>query len=148
MSAFKLFLLDVGLLGALSGATPAQMIVNNEVFKEYKGAFTENYVLQQIIPNRFLSISYFSKDNSKVEIDFLVQTYARLIPIEVKAEENVKSKSLKQFITIDHAEKNLKGLRCSMKPYIDQGWMENIPLYGIHGYINKQLQQERDAIRL
>jgi len=147
-NAFKLFLLDVGLLGALSGATPAQMIVNNEVFKEYKGAFTENYVLQQIIPNRFLSISYFSKDNSKVEIDFLVQTYARLIPIEVKAEENVKSKSLKQFITIDHAEKNLKGLRCSMKPYIDQGWMENIPLYGIHGYINKQLQKERDAIRL
>lgn len=147
-NAFKLFLLDVGLLGALASATPAQMIVNNDAFKEFKGAFTENYVLQQIIPNRFLSINYFSKDNSKVEIDFLVQTYTRLIPIEVKAEENVKSKSLKQFITIDHAEKNLKGLRCSMKPYIDQGWMENIPLYGIHGYINMQLQKERDAIRL
>lgn len=147
-NAFKLYLLDVGLLGALSGATPAQMIVNNDVFKEFKGAFTENYVLQQIIPNKFLSVNYFSKDNSKVEIDFLIQTYTRLIPVEVKAEENVKSKSLKQFITIDHAEKNLKGLRCSMKPYIDQGWMENIPLYGILGYINKHLQKEIDSIRL
>ena len=146
-NAFKLYLLDVGLLGALSGATPAQMIVNNDVFKEFKGAFTENYVLQQIIPNKFLSVNYFSKDNSKVEIDFLIQTYTRLIPVEVKAEENVKSKSLKQFITIDHAEKNLKGLRCSMKPYIDQGWMENIPLYGILGYINKHLQKEIDSIR-
>ena len=110
--------------------------------------FTENYVLQQIVPDRFSSISYFSKDNSKIEIDFLVQTYSRLIPIEVKAEENVKSKSLRQFITIDHAEKKLKGLRCSMKPYIDQGWMENIPLYSILAYINKQIQKEKDALKI
>lgn len=145
-NAFKLFLLDVGLLGALTNASPAQMIVNNDVFKEFKGAFTENYVLQQIVPDRFLSISYFSKDNSKIEIDFLVQTYSRLIPIEVKAEENVKSKSLRQFITIDHAEKQLKGLRCSMKPYIDQDWMENIPLYCIAAYINKtKCQGDRRA---
>ena len=145
-NAFKLFLLDVGLLGALSGATPAQMIVNNGVFKEFKGAFSENFVLQQIIPNRLLTLCYYSKDNSKVEIDFLVQTLTRLIPVEVKAEENVKSKSLRQFITIDHADKNLKGLRCSMKPYIDQEWMENIPLYGIQAYINKQLQYETASL--
>jgi predicted AAA+ superfamily ATPase len=143
-NAFKLFLLDVGLLGALTNVSPAQMIVNNDVFKEFKGAFTENYVLQQIVPDRFLSISYFSKDNSKIEIDFLVQTYSRLIPIEVKAEENVKSKSLRQFITIDHAEKQLKGLRCSMKPYIDQDWMENIPLYCIAAYIKMSRGQESD----
>ena len=147
-NAFKLFLLDVGLLGALTNASPAQMIVNNDVFKEFKGAFTENYVLQQIVPDRSLSICYFSKDNSKIEIDFLVQTYSRLIPIEVKAEENVKSKSLRQFITIDHPDKNLKGLRCSMKPYIDQGWMENIPLYSILGYINKQLEKEKNAFKV
>ena len=71
-----------------------------------------------------------------MEIDFLVQTDNRLLPIEVKAEENVKSKSFSQFINIDYAEKHLKGLRLSMKPYIDQGWMENIPLYSISGYIN------------
>ena len=144
---WKLFLLDVGLLGALSGATPAQMIVNNGVFKEFKGAFSENFVLQQIISNRLLSLCYYSKDNSKVEIDFLVQTLTRLIPVEVKAEENVKSKSLRQFITIDHADKNLKGLRCSMKPYIDQKWMENIPLYGIQAYINKQLHYEAASLQ-
>ena len=141
-NAFKLFLLDVGLLGALTNASPAQMIVNNDVFKEFKGAFTENYVLQQIITDRFLSISYFSKDNSKIEIDFLVQTYSRLIPVEVKAEDNVKSKSLRQFITIDHAEKQLKGLRCSMRPYIDQGWMENIPLYSIAAYIRRNTREK------
>ena len=135
-NAFKLYLLDVGLLGALAGASPAQMIVSNDVFKEFKGAFTENYVLQQLMLDEELSISYFSKENSNIEIDFLVQTFNRLIPIEVKAEENVKSKSLRQFITIDHAEKHLKGLRCSMKPYVNQDWMENIPLYGITGYIN------------
>ena len=100
------------------------------MFEQWKERFITS-------PDRFLSIGYFSKDNSKIEIDFLVQTYSRLIPIEVKAEENVKSKSLRQFITIDHAEKQLKGLRCSMKPYIDQGWMENIPLYSIAAYIQK-----------
>ena len=135
--AFKLFLLDVGLLGALSGASAAQMIVNNDVFKEFKGAFTENYVLQQLKTLNDAQIYYFSKENSKVEIDFLLQTDTRLTPIEVKAEDNVKSKSFKQFITIDHAEKHLKGLRCSMLPYADQNWMENIPLYSVLGVVRR-----------
>ncbi len=75
----------------------------------------------------------------------LIQTQQRIIPIEVKAEENVKGKSLSQFVTIDHADKQLKGLRCSMKPYIDQGWMENIPLFSILSYMNQQLQKEKYA---
>ncbi len=136
---FKLYLLDVGLLGALSGASPAQMLVNNDVFIEYKGAFTENYVFQEIkslLP--YMSIYYFAKEKSTQEVDFLVQTSQRVIPIEVKAEINVKSKSLRQFVTIDHADKNLKGLRCSMLPYKDQGWMENIPLYCIQGFLSQQ----------
>ena len=139
--AFKLFLLDIGLLGALAQTPAGQMIVSNDVFKEYKGAFTENYILQQLV-SEDLIVYYYSKENSKVEIDFLVQANNRLIPIEVKAEESVKSKSLKQFVTIDHADSHLKGLRCSMKPYIDQGWMENIPLYSILGYMKKQLQSK------
>jgi hypothetical protein len=139
--AFKLFLLDIGLLGALAQTPAGQMIVSNDVFKEYKGAFTENYILQQLV-SEDLIVYYYSKENSKVEIDFLVQVNNRLIPIEVKAEESVKSKSLKQFVTIDHADSHLKGLRCSMKPYIDQGWMENIPLYSILGYMKKQLQSK------
>ena len=70
-----------------------------------------------------------------MEVDFLLQTESRVIPAEVKAEENVKSKSLSQFVKNEFAEEKLKGLRISMKPYIDQGWMENIPLYAIGFYL-------------
>lgn len=136
--AFKLFFLDVGLLGALSNASPGLMLTQNDVFTEFKGAFTENYVMEQLKGSDDMGICYFSKEHSTLEIDFLVQTEQRLVPIEVKAEENVKSKSLAQFIRADHADKHLKGLRCSMKPYIDQGWMENIPLYSIKAYIDKE----------
>ena len=139
---FKLYLLDVGLLGALSGATPAQMLVNNDVFKEFKGAFAENYVLQQINDIAAVGIYYYSKEHSSLEVDFLVQTQNRVIPIEVKSEENVKSKSLSQFVNIDHADKHLKGLRCSMMPYIDQGWMENIPLYCVQSFMVKEIQMK------
>ena len=93
-NAFKLYILDVGLLGALSGASPAQMLVKNDVFKEYKGSFSENYVLQEIKSlSPSMSIYYYAKEKSTQEVDFLVQTPQRVIPIEVKAEENVKSKS-------------------------------------------------------
>lgn len=136
--AFKLYTLDVGLLGAMTNAPATLMLVSNDVFKEYKGAFSENYVLQQLKTFDDLDICYFSKDNSTQEIDFLVQTSKRIIPIEVKAEENVKSKSLSQFIRVDYADKQLKGLRCSMKPYINQEWMENIPLYAILGFMGKE----------
>ncbi len=134
--SFKLYLLDVGLLGALANAPARLMLVNNDVFTEFKGSFTENYVLQQLTAIGRFPIHYFSKDNSTQEIDMLVQTDERIIPVEVKAEENVKSKSLRGFID-DHASEHLKGLRCSMLPYKDQDWMENIPLYGVEGYFSK-----------
>lgn len=126
--AFKLFLLDVGLLGALAQVPPALMLIGNDVFIEFKGAFTENYVLTQIVTVRDAVIGYYSKDNSSMELDFVVQAGAELLPIEVKAEENVKSKSLRQFITVDNASNNLHGFRFSMKGYIHQDWMSNIPL--------------------
>lgn len=132
--AFKLYLLDVGLLGALSGASAMQMLANNNIFKEFRGSFTENYVLQQLYANKISYIYYYSKDHSTMEIDYLIQYAERIIPIEVKAEENVKSKSLSQFVNKEFANLNMKALRCSMKPYIDQGWLENIPLYSINGY--------------
>lgn len=134
-SAFKLFCLDVGLLGAMSNMPASLMLTSNDVFKEAKGSFTENYVLQQLKAIPELDIYYSSKDNSTQEIDFLVQKEAQVIPMEVKAEVNVKSKSLRGFICDDHKEKELKGLRCSMKPYIDQEWMENIPLYAVYQFI-------------
>lgn len=139
--AFKLYLLDVGLLGALSGASAAQMLVSNDVFKEFKGSFAENYVMQEIKSlSSYSNVYYFAKEKSTQEVDFLIQTDQRIIPVEVKAEENVKSKSLRQFVAIDHADKHLKGLRCSMLPYKDQEWMENIPLYCIHAYLNREYQ--------
>ncbi|MCD8210252.1 MAG: ATP-binding protein [Prevotella sp.] len=136
--AFKLFALDVGLLGAHANMPAELMLINNNVFKEVKGAFTENFVMQQLV-NRWrkdLGIYYFKKENSLVEIDFLVQVGEKVIPMEVKAEENVRSKSLKTFITNEYPEKKFRGLRCSMKGYINQGWMENIPLYAVGGFFD------------
>lgn len=128
-NAFKLFLLDVGLLGALSQTPASAILVANNIFAEYKGAFTENYVLTQIKPIRDIVIGYYTKDNSSVEIDFIVQQGDLLAAVEVKAEENVKSKSLRQFVTIDNADTDLIGLRLSMKGFADQGWMKNKPLF-------------------
>ncbi len=128
MSAFKLFLLDGGLLGALSETPPQQMLIGNNVFEEYKGAFTENYVLQQLksLPHTF--IYYYSNDNSTLEIDFVVQHNTSIIPVEVKAEENLRAKSLRQF-TIDNP--TLHGLRFSMSGYREQDWMTNVPLWAV-----------------
>lgn len=122
----------------MAGATPGDMLLGTNAFVEFKGAFTENYVLQQIRSTLgHNGIFYFAKDNSTQEVDFLLQTDSRVLPIEVKATVNVKSKSLSTFINNDHADQNLKGLRCSLLPYTDQGWMENIPLYAAESYFSQ-----------
>ena len=134
-NAFKLYLLDVGLLGAMTDAPAASILIGDNIFSEYKGAFTENYVLQQIvtIPNR--PVYYYSKDNSTQELDFVVQKDTTVCPIEVKAEENVKSKSLSACITHDFKDYNLHGIRFSMKGFKEQDWMTNIPLYAVRAFI-------------
>ncbi len=134
-NAFKLYLLDVGLLGAMTDAPAASILIGDNIFSEYKGAFTENYVLQQIatIPDR--PTYYYSKDNSTQELDFIVQKDTTVYPIEVKAEENVKSKSLAACITHDFKDYNLHGIRFSMKGYKEQDWMTNIPLYAVRAFI-------------
>lgn len=128
MASFKLFLLDCGLLGALSETPPEQILIGDNVFEEYKGAFTENYVLQQLksLPRTF--VYYYSNDNSTLEIDFVVQHEAHVIPIEVKAEENLRAKSLRQFVT-DNA--GLHGVRFSMADYREQDWLTNVPLWAV-----------------
>lgn len=134
--AFKLFMLDVGLLGAMAQIPASLMLVGNDVFSEYKGAFTENYVLTQIIEIPDTVVGYYSKPNSTMEIDFIVQTAGRLLPIEVKAEENVKSKSLRQFISVDKANSGMTGIRFSMKGFKKQDWMENVPLPAVNSFIH------------
>lgn len=128
MSSFKLFLLDCGLLGALSETPPEQILIGDNVFEEYKGAFTENYVLQQLksLPRTF--VYYYSNDNSTLEIDFVVQHEAHVIPIEVKAEENLRAKSLRQFVTDNSG---LHGVRFSMSDYCEQDWLTNVPLWAV-----------------
>ena len=131
MSVFKLFVLDIGLMGAMSDAPAESVIVADSLFKEYKGAFTELFVLTQLITND-LPIYYYSSNDSRVEIDLVVQKGTTVVPIEIKAEENVHAKSLRTFIG-KHQE--LKGLRLSMMSYQDQGWMENRPLYAVGDWV-------------
>lgn len=125
LSAFKLFSLDVGLMGAMADSPAEAVLVNNQAFVEYKGAMTELYVLTQLQPTG-IPIYYYSSNDSLSEIDFLVQSGARIVPIEVKAEVNVKSKSLSAFI---QKHPDLTGLRLSLLPFQTQDWMENRPLY-------------------
>lgn len=128
LATFKLFTLDVGLMGAMTGTPAEAILIGDQIFHEYKGAFTELFVYTQLVP-RHLPVYYYSANDSRIEIDFLVQCGTRIIPVEVKAEENVKSKSLRTYIT---KHPKLKGMRLSMLPYADQEWMENIPLYGVN----------------
>ena len=122
---FKLFMLDVGLMGAMTDTPAGDILVGNQVFCEYKGAFSELYVLTQLIAQEF-PVYYHSVDNSTIEIDFITQIGSRVVPIEVKAEVNVKSKSLRTFISNNP---DLRGLRFSMLPYKEQEWIVNLPLY-------------------
>ena len=125
LSAFKLVSLDVGLMGAMADSPAEAVLVNNQAFVEYKGAMTELYVLTQLQPTG-IPIYYYSSNDSLSEIDFLVQSGARIVPIEVKAEVNVKSKSLSAFI---QKHPDLTGLRLSLLPFQTQDWMENRPRY-------------------
>lgn len=127
-NAFKLYLLDVGLLGALSEIEPAQMLLSNDSLTECKGALTENYVLCQMKCIDELYTYYYSREDSKLEVDFVVQHNGKVTPIEVKAEENLRSKSLKTFMS---SHTDLMAIRFSMSKYKEQEWLKNVPLYGI-----------------
>lgn len=127
-NAFKVFMLDIGLLGAMSGLSPAAMVDGGGIFTEFKGALTEQYVCQQLVSDCGLAPYYWSAENSSGEIDFLVQAGANVYPIEVKAEENLRAKSLRAF---NGRYEGMSPRRFSMSGFRDQGWMRNIPLYAI-----------------
>lgn len=139
LGAFKLFLLDCGLLGCMVGAPASQMLVGDNVFTEFKGAFTEQFVLQQFAVMD-LPVYYWSSETTSAEIDFVIQTDERVIPVEVKAEVNVRARSMAEYIK-SHPAQNLKGLRISMLGYRDQEWMENIPLYGVQKYFDAVVEE-------
>ena len=129
-SDFKLFVSDLGLLGAMSDTPVNQILTGKNIFTEYKGSFSEQYVVQEIITSS-IEPFYYSNENSTLEIDFVVQK-ENVYPIEVKAEENLKSRSLR---TVVDNNKELKGWRFSMSGYRDQEWMVNVPLFAVEEWL-------------
>jgi len=128
ISAFKLYLVDVGLLGAMGDIDIKSIIEGNSIFQEFKGAMTEQYVLQQLMYRQELSIHYWSTEKSTAEVDFIIQFEGKVIPIEVKAEENLQSKSLKSYFQQYNPSVSI---RTSMSDYRIDNWLTNIPLYAI-----------------
>ncbi len=127
-SAYKLFMLDVGLLGAISELDAESILEGNDIFVEFKGALTEQYVLQQIVSDTPYTPFYYGTEKATFEQDFIIQKGKMVVPIEVKAEGNLKSQSLKAFCDKYHPD---AAVRISAMKYINQGWMENIPLYAV-----------------
>lgn len=127
-SAFKVYLLDVGLLGALSELDAESILEGNSIFTEFKGALTEQYVLQQIVSDTEYKPYYYAGEKSTYEVDFIIQKGKNVIPVEVKAEENLRAQSLK-FYCEKFAPEN--AIRTSMAAYREQEWMVNLPLYAI-----------------
>ena len=125
--AFKVFMVDVGLLGAMSDLPPDAVIAGSKVFTEFKGALTEQYVCQQLVAECGLTPYYWSAENSLGEIDFLVQD-GGVFAIEVKAEENLRAKSLRAF---KGAHPEVSAVRFSLSGYREQEWMHNVPLYAV-----------------
>ena len=128
LDAFKIFLVDIGLLIAMTDLDAQVIIDGNRIFTEFKGALTEQYVLQQLVSELALTPYYYSTPNSAGEIDFLLQGKTSVVPLEVKAEENLRARSLKAFCEKYHPK---HAIRTSMSDYREQDWMTNLPLYHI-----------------
>lgn len=137
-SAFKLFVLDVGLLGAMSRLNARIILEGDRMFEEFKGALTEQYVLQQLIVHEENDIFYWSSEKGTGEIDFLIQMDDKIVPVEVKAEENLQAKSLRSFVQ----KYDMKyAVRTSMSDYREQDWMVNYPLYDV-GSLNEYMREK------
>lgn len=128
LKAFKLFLLDVGLLSCMTGLRQGVLLDGNELFKEFKGALTEQYVLQQFKTIKGLHPYYWTAERGTAEVDFVVDTGSDIIPVEVKAEVNLQAKSLKVYY--EKFEPKVS-VRTSMADYKLEDWLVNLPLWAI-----------------
>lgn len=134
LSDFKLFLLDVGLLAAMGNVSLKTFLEEESLFEEFKGTISEQYVLQQLKTIQQLPVYYWTAENATAEIDFLIQYQNKIIPIEVKAAENLKAKSLKVY----HEKMNPSiSIRTSLSDYRQESWLTNIPLYSILTFFNE-----------
>lgn len=128
LKAFKLFLLDVGLLSCMVGLRQGTLLDGNELFKEFKGALTEQYVLQQLKTMKGVSTYYWTADRGTAEVDFVIDNGSDVIPIEVKAEENLQAKSLKVYREKFQPKQSI---RTSMADYRQEDWLLNLPLWAL-----------------
>lgn len=128
LKAFKLFMADVGLLGCMAGLHQRTLLDGNDLFVEFKGALTEQYVCQQLKTVKDLGVYYYTNDRGSCEVDFVADTGERIIPVEVKAETNLKAKSLK---TYHERFSPPVSVRASMADYAREDWLMNLPLYAI-----------------
>ena len=131
MNAFKIYMLDVGLLAAKGNLDARTLLEGNKIFEEFKGALTEQFVAQQLAASKN-ELYYYSKENSSGELDFILQQAQYIIPIEVKAEENLQAKSLRAYC--DKYKPEI-AIRSSMSNYREQDWMTNVPLYALDSYL-------------
>lgn len=128
LKAFKLFIVDVGLLGCMAGLRQRTLLDGNDLFVEFKGALTEQYVCQQLKTIEDLDVYYYTNERGSCEVNFVVDTGERIVPIEVKAEVNLKAKSLKTYQEKFSPEISV---RTSMADYKKEEWLVNLPLYAI-----------------
>ena len=128
MKAFKLFVVDVGLLGCMAGLRQRTLLDGNGLFTEFKGALTEQYVCQQLKTVEDLEVYYYTNDRGSCEVDFVVDTGEQIIPVEVKAEVNLRAKSLKTYREKFSPEISV---RTSMADYKKEEWLVILPLYAI-----------------
>jgi len=138
LSAFKLFVIDVGLLSCMAGLRRDVLLDGNALFKEFKGALTEQYVMQQMNPQKHLSAYYWTNERHTSEIDFIISDGQAVVPLEVKAEVNLQSKSLKSFR--DRFAPTLS-VRTAMTNYKKEKWLLNLPLYAI-GTLSQQIAKD------
>lgn len=133
-SSFKLFMLDVGLLAAKAKLQAKTILEGNQIFQEFKGALTEQYVAQELA-SREEELYYYTTDNSSCEIDFVLQKEDGVVPLEVKAEENLRAQSLRSYCKKYQPN---RALRTSMSNYREQEWMINVPLYFVGDYLKEE----------
>lgn len=133
LKAFKLFVLDVGLLGCMTGLHQSVLLDENTLFVEFKGALTEQYVCQQLSALDELDIYYYTNDRGSCEVDFVIDTGEKIIPVEVKAQTNLKAKSLKTYC--ERFSPDL-AVRTSMSDYKAEEWLVNLPLYAIEEIVH------------
>lgn len=128
LKAFKLFVVDVGLLGCMTGLRQRTLLEGNDLFVEFKGALTEQYVCQQLKTMEDLDVYYYTNDRGSCEVNFIIDTGEQVVPVEVKAEVNLRAKSLKTYY-----EKFSPpiSVRTSMADYKREEWLVNLPLYAI-----------------